>query len=83
MKSLREVDNDEIDGCECYMQWGLLVTNLPVMLIGLGMVVLSTWTMSEKTYLDALQTESGSIYSVLLVLMLIAGIRSINIQCSK
>lgn len=74
MKSFREVEDEDTDGCECCMQWSLLVVNLPVLLMGAAMIIISVYNFAERSYLDELHLQSSALYSALSVTMLIAGL---------
>ncbi len=74
MRKLKEDDDSEENCCECCIQWSLLVVNVPVMLIGAILIVLSTWTLAERSYIEELQLESGDYHKALVYAMLVAGI---------
>ena len=53
----RDTDPEPSDSYECCAQWSLLFLNLPLMLIGISFVILGVWSLTEKSYLEALQVN--------------------------
>ena len=75
MKSLREVEEEDADGCECCLQWSLLLFNIPVLLIGIALVVLGAWTMADRSFVADLQLQaSGSLFTALVIIFIVAGV---------
>ena len=48
MKSLQAVKDEEEDGMECCAQWALLLFNIPLLLIGIALIVVGGWTISDR-----------------------------------
>lgn len=74
MRTYKGVKEEEEDWCECCAQWSLLLTNIPLMLIGLALVVLGSWTLSERSFLVALQVENSTLYVTIAAILVVAGV---------
>ncbi len=62
LKTLKGVEEDDEDPYECCAQWSLLLTNLPVLLIGAALVALGSWALSERDFLEALELDGAALY---------------------
>jgi len=76
MKSYKEVQEDpSADGLECCAQWSLLLSNIPLAVIGMVLIALGSWTLAERAFVGALQADNGGLYTTMAIIMIVTGIR--------
>lgn len=73
MKSLKDVEEEDADGCECFAQWALLIANVPLLVLGVVLLALGAWTLAERDFLEALQPRNGSLFAALAIVVLVVG----------
>jgi len=74
MKSYKEVREDpNADGMECCAQWSLLLSNIPLALIGMALIALGAWSLAERSFVSALQSQNGDLFTGMAVAMIVTG----------
>lgn len=74
LKKLKDVKENEEDEREWCMQWSLFLINILVFAIGLVLLILGSWTVSSRSYIQDLQVQNGALYNALMIIMIVAGV---------